>query len=461
MQFTTLSLALLAGVATATQGHFHPKRVTNGTTSAVPDQTTMTVYATAIRTITSCAASITNCPARASGVAGATGASASPSMVVITDTIVLATTICPVTEADKAKAEITGNYYTAALSSFSAKVSSAAISGSFYGATTTLAPAASATSTDSGDESTPVSSGAGVASVIPQTVTGEASHTLTYTLGAGSSTTVVTTTIVETEASTIYATVFPTETVYPVASTDAGDSPQATTSTEAAVSPSSGAGSYGGYGSGDSTTIQTTTIYGTSTSTHYITVSAVAPSSAATGLSGIVTAVVSSADDSSSPTSSTDSTYPSDPAATSAGSLSGVVTSSCPDAATVTVTTTIAAPTVYVTVGSQCSTSSAPAEAASTDLPEIKTAIVASSATSDAAGAMTTPAPSDPAVIISIATVIPIPATASISSGSYYGNGTATATKKKSKCASSGFLTSKSRPTGYVTGTGYASPTGY
>jgi len=63
MQFTTLSLAF-AALASAHQHaahHFHHRRQLNGTTDP---STTMTVYATSVHTITSCAATVTNCPAR-------------------------------------------------------------------------------------------------------------------------------------------------------------------------------------------------------------------------------------------------------------------------------------------------------------------------------------------------------------------------------------------------------------
>ncbi len=63
MQFSTLSVAFFAALATAHQHapqHFHQKRQYNTTAP----QTTLTVFATSVYTITSCAASITDCPAR-------------------------------------------------------------------------------------------------------------------------------------------------------------------------------------------------------------------------------------------------------------------------------------------------------------------------------------------------------------------------------------------------------------
>lgn len=77
MQFATASVALFAALATAHQHipqHFHHRRQYNTTAP----QTTLTVFATSVHTITSCAASITDCPARASE---------STSELVVTDTI--------------------------------------------------------------------------------------------------------------------------------------------------------------------------------------------------------------------------------------------------------------------------------------------------------------------------------------------------------------------------------------
>jgi hypothetical protein len=80
MQFTTQSVAFFAALATATQHvpqHFHHRRGLNG--SGV--STTLTVYQTQIYTITSCAATITDCPL----------SSASTSETVITDVIAITT----------------------------------------------------------------------------------------------------------------------------------------------------------------------------------------------------------------------------------------------------------------------------------------------------------------------------------------------------------------------------------
>ena len=84
MQYTALSVAFFAALATAHQHapqHFHHRRQLNGTSTDSGDQTTLVVTHFITSTITSCAATVTNCPARNSASAG----------VVVTDTVVVAT----------------------------------------------------------------------------------------------------------------------------------------------------------------------------------------------------------------------------------------------------------------------------------------------------------------------------------------------------------------------------------
>lgn len=74
MQYTVLSVGLFAAMATASQHpqHFHHRRqyqTTNTTTAAGLPSTTLTVIATEVKTITSCAPTVTNCPAREQTVA--------------------------------------------------------------------------------------------------------------------------------------------------------------------------------------------------------------------------------------------------------------------------------------------------------------------------------------------------------------------------------------------------------
>jgi hypothetical protein len=87
MHFTTLSVAFFAALATAHQHaaqHFHHRRQSNSTATDPAAQTTLTVFAEVTKTITSCAASITNCPA---------GHPSATNVMVVTDTITV-DTVC-------------------------------------------------------------------------------------------------------------------------------------------------------------------------------------------------------------------------------------------------------------------------------------------------------------------------------------------------------------------------------
>lgn len=177
MQFTTLSVAFLASMASAHQyapNHFHHRRQLNSTGLS----TTLTVYATSIYTITSCAASITDCPARPS---------ASTSEMVVTDVIALTTTVCPVAEAESASSKIIASFSAAA-----SPTSAASPSGSAAGIVSSQAVLPPA-----GASGPPLSA-------YPS---GSDSVVLTYTIGAGTSTTVVTTTIKHVQTATVYATI--------------------------------------------------------------------------------------------------------------------------------------------------------------------------------------------------------------------------------------------------------------
>jgi hypothetical protein len=153
MQYTTLSVALFAVLASAHQHpphHFHRR----GFNETGPS-TTLTVFATEVHTITSCAVTITDCPNRPEEAT---------SEYVVTETRAITTTVCPVKDASSISSQIASN----------------------------LPP--KPTGTGSGPAVTSDESG-------PTT-----DATLTYTLGTGTSTTVVTTTIKHTSTATLYAT---------------------------------------------------------------------------------------------------------------------------------------------------------------------------------------------------------------------------------------------------------------
>lgn len=165
MQFSVLTTLFFAALATAHshQGHaqrFHHRRALNESALAVPtssvaDLTTLTVQTTVVHTILSCAQNVTDCPA-----AAATGART------VTEVVDLTTTVCPVAEASAISSSVIA----------SASQNNAAV------ATPTAAP----TSAEVEDS------------------------ILTYTLGAGTSKTVITTTIKHTKTATAYTTKYMT-----------------------------------------------------------------------------------------------------------------------------------------------------------------------------------------------------------------------------------------------------------
>lgn len=235
MHFTAVaSLGLFAAVASASQHvpqHFHQRRQYN---SSVPS-TTLTVYATNVYTVTSCAASVTDCPA-----------DQSTSEQVITSTVAAYTTVCPIAEAASASSAVLSSYSAAASSTAKGAVSTPA------GYPTKPYPTGESGTTPSAPMGTGFTT---KGEVIYPTASGSESVVLTYTLGSGTSTTVVTTTIKHTQTATVYAT--------------KPGSPEQSGPVIAGVPTSSEL---------------TTTITGTSTSTRYITVM---PAPSATGSQGI------------------------------------------------------------------------------------------------------------------------------------------------------------------------------
>ncbi|KAJ8123059.1 hypothetical protein ONZ43_g896 [Nemania bipapillata] len=161
MKSATVAFGLFAGLASAYNHHarhIHAPFVRRNETAAAPS-TTLTVAITSVHTITSCAPTITNCPAH---VGNSTGP------VTVTEVIDLTTTVCPVAEA----------------TSISSSVVDAHSSGLVTGTTHIL------TTGDNSPAQTPApSSGAGL------TVYPTSDSTLTMTLGAEGSQSVSVTTI--------------------------------------------------------------------------------------------------------------------------------------------------------------------------------------------------------------------------------------------------------------------------
>ncbi|KAH6645942.1 hypothetical protein BKA67DRAFT_90176 [Truncatella angustata] len=205
MKSTTVALGFLAGMATASYNHprhFHAPRPyyrrDNGTE---PTQTTLTVKVTQVHTITSCAPTVTNCPARNGTAISANDAYATiPASDLITSEVTqvveLTTTVCPVAEA----------------SSIASSVSAAHSSGLITG--TTKDVTATATSDNSG----------ATGSVVTSASVGTTDVPLTYTVGPETAKSVITTTVKSTYTAQV------TVTLTKSASTGASsNSPQGTT----------------------------------------------------------------------------------------------------------------------------------------------------------------------------------------------------------------------------------------
>ena len=103
MRSAIATIGMLAAAASAYSSprHLHFPR-DNSTDPA--QQTTLTVVATQIHTITSCAPTVTDCPADKTAIASLP--ESAKSTVVVTDTVVLSTTVCPVSDASSISASI-------------------------------------------------------------------------------------------------------------------------------------------------------------------------------------------------------------------------------------------------------------------------------------------------------------------------------------------------------------------
>ncbi|KAL7798208.1 hypothetical protein V8C37DRAFT_369094 [Trichoderma ceciliae] len=177
------TLGLLAGLASAGSPirHLHFPR-SNSTITPVDDAapTTLTVFATSVHTVISCAPTVTNCPARTNQTGLGSLPESAKTTMVVTDTIVLATTICPVAQASSVS------------SSLQAAHSSGKITGS------TLTPTAPAVTTPANG-----SSAAAVGVSVTDVAIGK---TLTMTMGKGTDASVITTTVQATTRETITIT---------------------------------------------------------------------------------------------------------------------------------------------------------------------------------------------------------------------------------------------------------------
>ncbi|KAF2461326.1 hypothetical protein BDY21DRAFT_83745 [Lineolata rhizophorae] len=170
-----ISVGLVAALATVSSAHVHGhqhhhnflRRHFGNETAPAPtadaaEMTTSTIYSTMTSTITHCPETVTDCPL--------------DNLEVVTSVIAVSTTVCPVEEAEATPTDSTPEFE--------------------------FNPHGTGASPDSPAE-TPGPAG-------PSVVTHITNSTLTYTLGSGESTTVVTTTVQHTSTETITQTVYAT-----------------------------------------------------------------------------------------------------------------------------------------------------------------------------------------------------------------------------------------------------------
>lgn len=181
MKSTITAVGMLAAVASAYSPvrHLHFPRG-NGTENL----TTLTVKTTQIHTVTSCAPTITNCPADATGIANLP--EDQKTTMVVTDTVVLTKTVCPVSDVPKIS------------SSIIAKASTGGITGTTLAPTTVTQPIhpTAPSNASSADPVTQPSMTTKVTSVVT-------SKTVTMTLGRGTSASAVVTVVPVTVQKTV------------------------------------------------------------------------------------------------------------------------------------------------------------------------------------------------------------------------------------------------------------------
>jgi hypothetical protein len=181
MKSTVAALSMLAAVASA----YHPGRhlhFPRGNATATENLTTLTVKTTLVHTITSCAPTVTNCPAHATGIANLP--ESQKTTMVVTDTIILTETVCPVSDVPK----------------ISSSVIAQASTGGLVGSTLVPTVTHSIQPTLPANASSVEATKPGVTTKVIPVVT---SKTVTMTLGSGSSASVATTVIPVTTQKTI------------------------------------------------------------------------------------------------------------------------------------------------------------------------------------------------------------------------------------------------------------------
>ncbi|KAI8668940.1 hypothetical protein NCS57_00707200 [Fusarium keratoplasticum] len=188
MKSVIANIGMFAAVANAYSypRHMHFRR-DNGTDDAL---TTLTVLTTEVQTITSCAPTVTNCPAR-----DQTALDELPetdkTTYVVTNTILLTTTVCPVTEAGSISSSVISEAQTGGITG---KTITAPLTADVPLSTGAYPPATA------GDESPEAPEPTSLTTITSDVVTDK---TVTLTLGTGTDASVVTTTVQSTIKTTI------------------------------------------------------------------------------------------------------------------------------------------------------------------------------------------------------------------------------------------------------------------
>ncbi|RSL42864.1 hypothetical protein CEP53_011974 [Fusarium sp. AF-6] len=188
MKSVIANLGMFAAVANAYSypRHMHFRR-DNGTDDAL---TTLTVLTTEVQTITSCAPTVTNCPAR-DQTAMDELPETDKTTYVVTNTVLLTTTVCPVTEAGSISSSVISEAQTGGVTG---KTLTAPLTADVPLSTGAYPPVTA------GDESPEAPEPTSLTTITSDVVTDK---TVTLTLGTGTDASVVTTTVQSTIKTTI------------------------------------------------------------------------------------------------------------------------------------------------------------------------------------------------------------------------------------------------------------------
>ena len=190
MKSATVILSLLAGLAQAGTQNHHANHLNYRRGNYTEPQTTLTVIATEVHTIISCAPTVTNCPADATGISALP--ESDKSTMVVTDTVVLTTTVCPAKDASSISSVVIGDHSATKTAVYTAPTDVATSEAEGVATSTIGYPTPTAVAT-SGAE------GVATSDIVTE-------QTQTITVGTGTDASVITTTISKTTKITVTIT---------------------------------------------------------------------------------------------------------------------------------------------------------------------------------------------------------------------------------------------------------------